>query len=385
MSNFNFNTDYWFFIEPYVFVSICDGSILLYNTLDGKYYESKALRIVDIVKLLNANHGVVKINHEELKKPEVADFISFVRNNYFGDIIDISLSSKKPFQLLPIYSYVHDTSMLKTNFLANVNDLSKLVSEVMISINTIIDEKMLLSFINQIAPQASIYIKGDYDNSMKIINRLSKDREISSIKYVVNCKQLDILEYRIKELSLRIDVDSPFLTQRYIKKIEQLPNYDNNYSFVFKVASEQEIIESYNIINKLNLTNYIIKPVFNKSNYVFLEKTVNMSKVDILSGPPVSLKQLYAHHVINTWNFGRIVVREDGDVYGTNGNICLGNIKTDSLSNIVLKEINDGNSWFNIRNKHPCNKCLFQWLCPSPSKYEAQLGENNMCNVWRKK
>lgn len=89
--------------------------------------------------------------------------------------------------------------------------------------------------------------------------------------------------------------------------------------------------------------------------------------------------------MINTWNFGRIVIKGNGDVYGTNGNICLGNMKTDTLNKIVLKEINDGNSWFNIRNKYPCNKCLLQWLCPSPSKYEAQLGKNNMCNDWRNK
>lgn len=59
----------------------------------------------------------------------------------------------------------------------------------------------------------------------------------------------------------------------------------------------------------------------------------------------------------------------------------LGNIYKDSIYDLVKKETEVGKSWFRIRNQFPCNSCVYQWFCPSPSKYEIAIGHSNLCNV----
>lgn len=38
-------------------------------------------------------------------------------------------------------------------------------------------------------------------------------------------------------------------------------------------------------------------------------------------------------------------------------------------------------AWRRIREEEPCNLCLYQYLCPSPSNYEAVIGKTNLCHV----
>lgn len=71
----------------------------------------------------------------------------------------------------------------------------------------------------------------------------------------------------------------------------------------------------------------------------------------------------------------------NGDVYANLNHPTLGNINMHSIHEIVDKEIKEGLSWFRIRNQAPCNECIYQWLCPSPSNYEISIGKPNLCHV----
>ena len=48
---------------------------------------------------------------------------------------------------------------------------------------------------------------------------------------------------------------------------------------------------------------------------------------------------------------------------------------------LIQKEIEEGKSWLRVRNQEPCNACIYQWLCPSPSDYEIMIGQTNLCHV----
>lgn len=39
------------------------------------------------------------------------------------------------------------------------------------------------------------------------------------------------------------------------------------------------------------------------------------------------------------------------------------------------------NNWMKIRNKKPCSNCIYQYLCPPPSKYESMIGKMNLCHI----
>lgn len=44
--------DYWFVVEPYVYINITDKEALLYNTLDGIVVESKTTAVIKLLQEL---------------------------------------------------------------------------------------------------------------------------------------------------------------------------------------------------------------------------------------------------------------------------------------------------------------------------------------------
>lgn len=59
----------------------------------------------------------------------------------------------------------------------------------------------------------------------------------------------------------------------------------------------------------------------------------------------------------------------------------LGNLSTHNIYEIVQKEIQEGQSWLRTRKQEPCNSCIYQYLCPSPSDYEIIIGRLNLCHI----
>jgi hypothetical protein len=49
--------------------------------------------------------------------------------------------------------------------------------------------------------------------------------------------------------------------------------------------------------------------------------------------------------------------------------------------NILHKEVEEGLSWFRIRNQTPCTDCVYQWFCPLPSNYEIAIRRPNLCRM----
>ena len=74
--------DYWFFIEPYVFVDIKNRRALLYNTLDGVTIESTHDTIIELLRetLQEENCGVTLLPKEKYQQKEINCFVNFVKN-----------------------------------------------------------------------------------------------------------------------------------------------------------------------------------------------------------------------------------------------------------------------------------------------------------------
>ena len=65
----NNTANYWFTIEPYVYVNIVDKYALLYNTLDGTTIESKKTAVITLLNemLQEENCGVVLLKDKQYK------------------------------------------------------------------------------------------------------------------------------------------------------------------------------------------------------------------------------------------------------------------------------------------------------------------------------
>ena len=120
-------------------------------------------------------------------------------------------------------------------------------------------------------------------------------------------------------------------------------------------------------------------PLYNKENLSFFESNIFMEKDD-MDKTDLSKNEIFIRQAINTEDFGKLTIMPDGKVYANINAPSLGTID-DSTYSIVYKEFTDGQSWFRLRTQIPCNNCIYQWLCPSPSNYEIVLDRPNLCHV----
>lgn len=84
---------------------------------------------------------------------------------------------------------------------------------------------------------------------------------------------------------------------------------------------------------------------------------------------------------VNSYDFGKIHIQSNGDVYANVHFPSLGNIYRENIYELLQKEVERGISWFRTRNQKPCNTCVYQWLCPSPSDLEIELNQANLCHI----
>jgi len=150
--------------------------------------------------------------------------------------------------------------------------------------------------------------------------------------------------------------------------------------YIFEVSSIEDCQQAEQLIEQFQIEKYHLNPIFTGDNIRFFEENVFLSKEDIFS-TPMTIKDFFSRQAINLYDFGKINILPNGDTYANLNHPMLGNIYTDSIYEIVSKEVEEGKSWFRIRNQAPCNSCIYQWLCPPPSDYEIQIGRPNLCHV----
>ena len=181
-------------------------------------------------------------------------------------------------------------------------------------------------------------------------------------------KQIQCLE---KDLEIPLFIRS--------KKSVELTNEGNLYlPYARKILDNVAL--SYQIIEEYQIDKYQFNPIYTGYNIDFFKENVFLKKSDILS-TSMSIKDFFIKQMINNNDFGKINIMPNGDVHSNINYPALGNICTHSIFELIQKEIEEGKSWLRVRNQEPCNACIYQWLCPSPSDYEIMIGQTNLCHV----
>lgn len=387
MNKKNSIKSYWFIIEPYVYVGLSSNFVVLYNTLDGVSIESSNDKVVSLVQenLRKSNNGVTLLSHKMLQEEDITEFIYKLRDNFMGDIIDSTLSNGKPVQLHPIFNYsdFSDLQLYKRQNFSSDRNLSDILSEITVHMDMSISIDELIPFLLLLPPHVTINLSFEnrtsdiaiIDNLLPLLrSRTSAKNMICSYKHIAYLPKENGSDF-----SYNIVIDFPINQHLLQDCIDFLFNNNLQYKFIFKVASECDYRAAESIIENYRLVDYVIQPVFNAENIDFFEQYVFLSKDDILS-MPISLKDIFMHQSINSYDFGKFSISSDGDIYANEHFPPIGNICSDSLSDLIEKEIKEGESWLRIRNQYPCTNCAFQWLCPSPSNYELEIGRPNLCS-----
>lgn len=377
-------SDYWFTIEPYVFVDIKNKHVLLYNTLDGVTIESTNEKIVELLQetLQEENCGVALLTHERYRQEEICCFVDELREKFMGDVINISLSDGKPVQILPFYNYSKEQELYKKNNFSSYKNILEKLFEISLYIDATTNITKLIHFLITLPKNLTFNIVGNMEEVPNYSELFSYLDHCSSPKNLL-CSYKNIIPLQpifAHNFSYQISVSFPINVERWNHAMKVLLSQALPVEFVFEVSSEEDVQLSEQLIEQHQIDKYRLKPNYTGNNIRFFENEVFLSKEDILS-TPMTMKDFFARQAMNLYDFGKITILPNGDVYANLNHPSLGNIYVNNIHEILHKEVEEGKSWFRVRNQPPCTDCVYQWICPSPSNYEIAIGRSNLCHV----
>ena len=377
-------TNYWFKIEPYVHISIVNSNVLLYNTFDGSFIESKDIEIVKLLKetLLKENCGVVLLTAERYNLDNIRKFIMELRAKYMGDIIDIELSKSKPVQIMPFTSLLNTQELFKKQNFPTGKKILEYLSEISIYVDYNTNIMDLNSFLKSLPNISTVNIIGNLKDVANYKELLLVLDQFPSLKKIT-CNYSNVISLQpefVNNFSYSILINYPIDISKWNYSRRLLLNQSIPFECIFEVTSMDNYSQINKFIEEFGIEKHQLKPVYSGDNIDFFKENVFLTKDDILS-TPLSISDFFINQSMNIFDFGKIAIMSNGDIYANVNYPILGNIHTHSIYEIISKELEEGRSWLRIRNQAPCNTCLYQWFCPSPSNYEIAIGRPNLCHV----
>ena len=395
---------YWLGILPHVYYVQKNNKALLYNTQTGEHIHTQNIQVINLLEQMHdrKNLGVICVD-------EITAFIRESVSKNICSITEITDDRLKPIQLMPVLNLQRDIEKLKQEEGRSLGeDVLHYLSDVTIYINRLcrlncrhckdyhhqffhcsksldtenIDLNLLQQFLKQLAftfirrlaiTGGNIFL---YPYFSELITFLQKER-IRPL-FGIHCGDIDkdkiiLLNDFPKEIFVTFPIE-----KNYIENIAFLSKQDNT-KIIFEISSVETHQQAESLIAEYAIENYDYKPFYNDENQIFFEKNVYLTKEDIFNNP-IPQRIIFARQKLNTNFFGSLTLMPNGKIYANVNRQELGNIETDSLLDLIHKEMNDNTAWRHTRNEAPCSDCLYQYLCPSPTNYEQAIGRPNLCH-----
>lgn len=409
--------EHWFYMFPQVFVSHGkNGTMLLYNTKDNNYIETDnticSKLVTDVYSPLNL--GVIVLTSEFTNSQECCTFIDHLLEKGMGKIIEKEKGVQKPINLLPILNLQKDVEKLAAlGGLSMGKALNRYLSEINLYINDVchsrcnhcntyyqqtrsclceskqqllhpntVDEILsqitssLIKHVNILGGNILLY---PYWNELQEILRKYDFKyhywinylHLGDIKNTIDADSLPFIEVLVN-----ISIENNQELQSYLVRNKNSPNL--NFHFLTNNERQCDLVTEFTLNNKL--TNFSITPIFTGDNLKFFTQNIFMDKSDIFS-TLIEQRKIFCHQKLNTHYFGVLNILPSGSI---KANLCtceLGNIYKNTIIEAIYEEMKKNTAWRKIRDAEPCDKCLYQYLCPSPSNYELVIGKPNLCHV----
>lgn len=320
---------YWLTIEPYVYIGLTKTNLLLYNTLDGETIRTNNIKIIKLLQeiLREDNGGIVLLPHEKLNDKDIKYFIEQLRGKFMGDIIPVSLSKNKPFQIYPLFNSSNSRIQniyKKQNFTTEKSSLNYL-AEISLVVDSTTDIDHLIPLLDSFPKKLILNIIGnliDVNDYHKLLKYLQLN---PFTMHNIHCSYGNIARY-------------PDFNDSFFKyKIEvRFPVNKHKWTFLsskgsaiceylFLITSEEEYQESLKLINTYSIESYSVSPVYTGKNITFFERNVFLEEKDILSDKK-TVKDIFIRQIINVNDFGKLTIYSNGDVYANPINPKIGNI-----------------------------------------------------------
>lgn len=410
---------FWFYLEPYIHISLKRDFLLLYNPLNAKVIE---LPVTSVIRKLTSrliskkNLWVIKINAEELQNKEISEFINQIKNFFMGDLLDTRWSKRKPFQIIPELKFMNDfrgfqekdnplgidvKRYLKVisfyinadpsgiqsrrlddaykQFLWPGNTAQKLKELPLESIIRLLDEsvKSDLCSINILGKNLLTYSQIEsltaYLNSLPVLK--SYYIHYLDLEYT----PLEKLTPFLIQGELNLALEFPIKIEALLRIVKTIDDSENQVRYRFACEKEEDIENAQQLISQYDLQSVSFHPYYNGENAPFFKDMVFISKDDILESRPTQL-DILARSITNPNFFGKLTVLTNGHIYADVNSPRIGKLGIDSVYDVLYKELSGEKSWRRSRMKvMPCKQCVYNCLCPPLSNYEAIFKQNNPC------
>lgn len=181
-----------------------------------------------------------------------------------------------------------------------------------------------------------------------------------------------------KKRPLHIYINLTDLDKTY--SMENGIEYTHLACFYFLIENNKQYNLAKSLIHKYNIIKYTFTLTYNGNNMSFFQKYVYLSKKDILSHPH-SKQDIFINTILNKISFGKLSIFPNSQVYSDIHDKSLGNLRQNTIPELIYKEMTQRNIWLNTRNQKPCKNCIFQYLCPPPSQYERMIRKLDLCKI----
>ncbi|MBN1990536.1 MAG: TIGR04150 pseudo-rSAM protein [Bacteroidales bacterium] len=408
---------YWFTLSKNVYVSnLSQGALLLYNTVNGQSFESSYIPFIEIVKDIHKpeNLGIIGLKPSIEEDQQCWATLQHCIEKKIGLLINVEEGKSKPINLLPILSLQKDIDKFTISGEQDLigHNIMSYLTELNIYINTDCEQSCPLC--TNYHKQVNSCFKGATSTSLslKLVETILNQASNSSTKNInilggnifrysllhellaltlkykyeyhfwINHKNFDEETYqKIASLNNHTDIIVSFpLGKGSIESVAKICLGNDRNTFQFFIETE----EQYNYVSELVETfpgiKYHVHPIYNGTNIKFFEKNIFLTREDILSDT-ISMRKIFCNQKLNSNNFGSLTVLPDASIHANLNSKSIGDINKDSLLDCVYAELVQNTAWRKVRNFEPCNRCSYQYLCPSPSNYETVIGKLNLCNV----
>ncbi|MDR1223231.1 MAG: TIGR04150 pseudo-rSAM protein [Tannerella sp.] len=397
---------HWFTLHGDTFLWLKDNTGLVYNAENKTkllFYLSDKIEKICHQLLKIDNLYTAELTDEAINDDEINQWINSLINIQAGYLSLNVVFDKRPISLNPILkvqdnkNYYEEQHKLgfKGKILQNLHELTFYINGSEHGNNEYFKQTIFLVKSCQVLNSSKIrsFIKNSRNPFLSNINlvgnlfsysgfeRLINDISDFSVQSTIHIMIKDFLNnaQKIKDIKWPVHTQFNVLVDT-VFDISYLQDISFPFSFTIFVFSEDDFMQFSSMFEAFSAgQNIRFIPLYNKENLPFFESNIFIEK-DELDKIDLSKNEIFMRQAFNIEDFGKLTVMLDGNVYANVNALLLGTID-DSPYSIVYKEFTKGQSWFKLRDQAPCDNCIYQWLCPSPSNYEIVFDRPNLCHV----
>jgi pseudo-rSAM protein len=407
--------DYWFLLNSFTYIAFDNKAcLLLYNTQSGKYLESKEKDLIALVQSAREkkNLGVALLSGHLLENDSFNKLITEIIELQIAKIYPLNGLKNKPISLVPVLNLQKDVEKLRKDPSRSIGeDVLSYLTTLNLYINTFCeqtciycnsyykqifccrkngeDREMPIDLISDIIKQVSVSPIGTINILGGNIFKYSEIKNLLNLLAAIDSK----IRYWLHYKNIAENIDTPLLQIMECKDvIVNFPIDMDKVNYVIKTLDKEEFAlhiiienaqqyEQYQSLQEHYIeANFQIIPFYNGSNIDFFVENVFLTREDILSRP-INQRNIFCNQALNSNDFGSLHIFPTGAVKANPTSDNLGNVRNLSIAELLTVEMDKNTAWRVIRNEKPCNRCLYQYLCPPPSNYETAIGKPNLCHV----